>query len=234
MTAQAGELLRRDGKETWMQTCPLEVYWDANPPRPYMLADSTAVWRGYIGEWEIVEMRLYLTRFEATAWKTSEEWVGDDALNELWSVARLWNKSVATAMSNLADLPETATAANRRAARIVLTVAEQLLSGGKLKPVGDTLQLLQAAGAASWKCFKKEQFPLSLDTLFPAAHGRVFAAWYTGRLRIDEGELLDYQHAGFASTYEFTRLIEVRGGQVIGEQRRKNAPPPPSQSDREL
>ncbi len=40
MTAQAGELLLQNGKQVWMKRLPLEAYWEANPPRPYMIAES--------------------------------------------------------------------------------------------------------------------------------------------------------------------------------------------------
>ena len=87
MTAQAGELLVRDGKQMWMQTLPLEDFWEAHPPRPYLIADSSAAWRGYVGEWEISDRGLYLTRFQGEAWKTSKDRVGNDALRKLWGIA---------------------------------------------------------------------------------------------------------------------------------------------------
>lgn len=229
MTAQAGELLIHNGNRVWMQTLPLEAFWDANPPRPYMIAESSAEWRGYIGEWELSDRRLYLKKFEATAWKTSGDWIGDEGLSDLWRFARLHSDTVAQAITKLKNLPTTATSARARAARIVTALAEKLLTQGTLSPNAYGQDLYRAAVDASWACFTKKQFPVSLATLFPDATNGVFAAWYTGTLRIDEGELLDYQHAGFCSTYEFTRLIEIRDGCVVNEERRKNEAPPPDE-----
>jgi hypothetical protein len=43
MTAQTGELLVRGGNRVWMQTLPLEAFWEANPPRPYLLAEDSRI-----------------------------------------------------------------------------------------------------------------------------------------------------------------------------------------------
>jgi hypothetical protein len=228
MTAQIGELLVRDGKRIWMQTLPLEDFWAATPPRPYLIANSSGAWRGYAGEWEISAAGLYLTRFEGEAWKTSKDWVGDNALDRLWgtALARARDVTVQRAIDLFSKLPPTVSAAVKRSAGIVVALGERLLSQAKLKQTDSAQNLYQAAVNASWECFTKETSPVALDTLFPGSNGRVFAAWYSGVLNIDEGELLDYEHAGFCSTYEFTRLIEVRAGRVITEHLRKNDPPP--------
>jgi len=228
MTAQVGELLVRDGKQMSMQTLPLEDFWEANPPRPYLIPDCTAAWRGYVGEWEISDGGLYLTRFDGQAWKTSESWVGDDALGSLWGIAgaRARNETVQSAIALFSKLAPTVSAAVKRSAGIVVALGERLLLQGRVTPTDPAQNLYQAAVSASWECFTKEKFPVTLDALFPGVNGRVFAAWYSGVLSIAEGEPLDYQHAGFCSTYEFTRLIEVRAGRVIKEHLRKNDPPP--------
>ncbi len=230
MTVQAGELLLENGKRVWMQTLPLEAFWAANPPRPYMIAESSAEWRGYIGEWEISDRRLYLKKFEATAWKTSNDWIGDQDLGDLWLFADLHSQSVAGVVTKLKNLQTTANAARARAARIVKALAEKLVTQRSLTPGASGQDLYRASVDASWACFTKEKYPIALATLFPDATNGVFAAWYTGTLRIDEGELLDYQHAGFCSTYEFTRLIEIREGCVINEERLKNEAPPPDEN----
>lgn len=226
MTAQAGELLVHNGKQVWMQTLPLELFWEANPPRPFMIAESSAEWRGYIGEWEIADLRLYLRKFHATAWKTSGDWIGDDGLQGVWRTNRLHNDSVATVIIKLKNQPAAVSAAQARAARIIAALAENLLAQGALTPDAYGQDLYRAAVDASWAHFTKVQHPISLETLFPDAENGVHATWYSGTLRIDEGDLLDYQHAGFCSTYEFTREIEVREGFVVSESRRKNEAPP--------
>ena len=56
--------------------------------------------------------------------------------------------------------------------------------------------------------------PVTLESLFPGFPNRVFAHWYTGTLRVPQGELLKYRHMGWASTFERDLLIEVEDGVV--------------------
>lgn len=62
----------------------------------------------------------------------------------------------------------------------------------------------------------------TLETLFPSFPDRVFAHWYSGKLRCPRGRRLEYVHMGFGSTYEEDLLIEVRKGVVIGTEVRRN------------
>lgn len=57
-----------------------------------------------------------------------------------------------------------------------------------------------------------------LETVFPGYPDRVFAHWYSGTLRIPQGNTLKYVHMGYQSTYERDLLIKVERG-VIGEVR---------------
>ena len=43
----------------------------------------------------------------------------------------------------------------------------------------------------------------------------LFADWFTGELKIPQGELLQYAHAGFGSVYEQEILIKIEQGSVI-------------------
>ena len=52
---------------------------------------------------------------------------------------------------------------------------------------------------------------------------RVFAHWYSGVLRIPQGELLEYVHAGYGSIYEKDLLIDVENGVVINTSTRVNS-----------
>lgn len=64
-----------------------------------------------------------------------------------------------------------------------------------------------------------------LETVFPGYPDRVFAHWYSGTLRIPQGNTLKYVHMGYQSTYERDLLIEVERG-VIGDVRiRENEMP---------
>lgn len=68
MTAQFGERLHYDGREMSMFTHPLGDYFALGGVNPGFGQewpfDCTALWRGYIGTWEIVDGRLYLTAID--------------------------------------------------------------------------------------------------------------------------------------------------------------------------
>lgn len=55
----------------------------------------------------------------------------------------------------------------------------------------------------------------SMAKLFPGEDTPRLASWFTGELRVPEGEMLEYVHAGFISQYERDLFIEVEKGQVV-------------------
>ncbi len=60
VTAQYPDKITYNGTEYNLNSNPLEPYFDKNPKnRPSMV--STALWRGYVGYFEIIENKLYLT-----------------------------------------------------------------------------------------------------------------------------------------------------------------------------
>ena len=50
----------------------------------------------------------------------------------------------------------------------------------------------------------------------------MFAHWYSGTIRIPQGELLEYVHGGYASTYERDLLLELERGVVKNVHVRQN------------
>ena len=62
MTAQAREILNYEGKIFGMACEPFSQYIIKNNLELRLRSASTALWRGYIGEWEITENRLYLKK----------------------------------------------------------------------------------------------------------------------------------------------------------------------------
>lgn len=60
MTIQACEMLLYQGKCWKMYSTPLEAYFETIMPRPDGLHCHTALERGYVGTWEIVDGKLYL------------------------------------------------------------------------------------------------------------------------------------------------------------------------------
>lgn len=60
MTAQIPETLVLDGQKLAMCSEPLGDYFAFSGIRPDLAKNCTALWRGYVGTWEILEERLYL------------------------------------------------------------------------------------------------------------------------------------------------------------------------------
>ena len=72
--------------------------------------------------------------------------------------------------------------------------------------------------------------PFTVDGLFPdetrPPEAPVFAEWYSGELRIPEGEMIQYVHGGYGTTYERDQLILIERGRLVRSWVRKNDPPP--------
>ena len=139
MTAQVPELLLVEGVQHALCDTPLESLFAAQGTRPSLQVQCSACWRGYQGQWEIRNGRLFLLGIS-----------GD-------------------------------------------------FSDGR---------------------------ELTIDALLPGSEGPIFAGWYSGRLRCPQGQLLDYVHQGFESTYEHDLLIQICDGFVMGQDTRINQPPP--------
>lgn len=128
MTAQIAEKLRYEGRGLSMCSEPLSTFFALGGYQPNFESNCTALWRGYVGEWEVKDNRLYM--------------IG--------------------------------------------------LSG-----------VLEDGSEAS------------LETVFPGFPDRVFAHWYSGRVRIPEGKVLEYVHMGYGSTYESDLMINIEKGVVV-------------------
>ena len=129
MTAQFSELLMLEGQQHALCSYPLASYFALGGESVAFQPSSTALSRGYVGTWEILDQRLYLIRLQG--------WLEDES-------------------------------------------------------------------------------PVSLDTVFPGYPERVFAHWYSGTLRLPQGQLLHYVHGGFGSCYEQDLLIDVTRGLCAG------------------
>ena len=66
MTAQIAENLRYQGEDVAMCTNPLGDYFAMGGVNPRFESNCTALWRGYVGSWEIVDERLYLVGLSGT------------------------------------------------------------------------------------------------------------------------------------------------------------------------
>jgi hypothetical protein len=61
MTAQAREILKYNNQEYFLNCLPFSQYIDKNNLKHIPTFSNTALWRGYMGKWEITENKLYLT-----------------------------------------------------------------------------------------------------------------------------------------------------------------------------
>lgn len=66
MTAQIAERLIYKNEELNMCVTPLGSYFSLTGKRPDFESNCTALWRGYVGTWEITGDRLYLVSLSAT------------------------------------------------------------------------------------------------------------------------------------------------------------------------
>lgn len=135
MTAQIAERLAYQGEEFAMFTELLGDYFAKGGIEPKFRRTSTALWRRYVGSWEIVDDHLYLTDLNGT-----------------------------------------------------------LEDGTKA----------------------------SVATIFPGFPDKVFAQWYSGTIRIPQGEELEYVHMGYGSTFERDLLLDVERGVVVATTVRRN------------
>lgn len=59
----------------------------------------------------------------------------------------------------------------------------------------------------------------------------LLADWFSGVLRIPQGEMLHYVHMGFGSIYEFEEHIKIEAGQITARQRIENRGKPFNRDD---
>lgn len=66
MTAQIAEEINIDGERFAMCTEPLADYFELSGKRFNFATNCTALWRGYVGCWEVQKNRLYLVGMSGT------------------------------------------------------------------------------------------------------------------------------------------------------------------------
>lgn len=57
----------------------------------------------------------------------------------------------------------------------------------------------------------------NLEDVFPGYPDGVFAHWFSGEIRLPQGNLLKYIHGGYASTYEYDLFLEIKKGLLINK-----------------
>jgi hypothetical protein len=135
MTAQVPEQLRYEGEDGYMLSLPLWDYFSMSGQHPPFHARHTANRRGYVGEWEIRDHRLYLIGLHGTL---------------------------------------------------------------------------------------KDGTEVTLETVFPGFGERVFAKWFSGTLRVPQGDMVRYMHLGFGSLYAIELFLQIEQGVVVGKREERN------------
>jgi hypothetical protein len=133
-TAQFPDKLLYDGKEHSLYTNPMEPYFARYPDKkPTDGVTCTALWRGYVATFEILEKRLFLSDIKVMVMTKDQKGKRDTAFSSV------------------------------------------------------------------------------KDTLIPEG-GSLPADWFSGILVLPDGELVNYVHMGYASTYSNYILLEIRKG----------------------
>lgn len=87
----------------------------------------------------------------------------------------------------------------------------------KWEIIGDKLFLI---GLNEFQFGKEEPIikekSYNFNDIFPN-QDKVFADWYSGELKIPQGEVLKYVHACYASIYEKEVHLDIKEGVVVGE-----------------
>ena len=128
MTIQAGDILSYNGKKTTIATEPLKTYLETRSDVSFIFK-STALVRGYIGNWKIKNKKLFLVSL-----------------------------------------------------------------------VG----------------FIKSNEKVDLEYLFPNKT-EVFADWFSGKIRIPEGDMLEKINLGYSSVFARDRILNFKKGILINE-----------------
>lgn len=63
---------------------------------------------------------------------------------------------------------------------------------------------------------ERRYWQVGMDFIFPN-HKEVFAEWFTGELRIPQGDMLEYVHGGYESTFESDLLLVFKNGHLSGQ-----------------
>ena len=75
---------------------------------------------------------------------------------------------------------------------------------------------------------------ISLRDICDVPAGGFCAHWFSGTLRVPQGALIHYVHAGWASKYERELLLVVQKGQLTSQETIFNQPPPSKKSESRL
>ncbi len=87
--------------------------------------------------------------------------------------------------------------------------------------IGKKLYLIHLDGLIK---IKDERHEYVLEDLFPNKT-RVFAEWFSGDIRVPDGEMLEYVHADYGSIYENDLFLKFENGLLVNYDFLKNIKP---------
>ena len=207
-TAQVPDRLLYEGQVCALFAEPLESFWATDRDRrPDFRLNSAGMqsfgnWRGYVAVWEIEGEKLYLR--ELHSWIERKEDLG-----------AAWAEFSAVASFVLRHL--------------LITDITRLFRFS-LPPKFERPTPKEPLGELFGEPFPSKFQRVTLKGLFgeQCRDGRVEATWFTGELRIPDGELLQYVHMGYESVYQRDLLIRIERGRVTGRTLVDNTKKPPS------
>lgn len=71
-------------------------------------------------------------------------------------------------------------------------------------------------GLIGLKAYIEGYREVGLNYLFPDKN-KVFANWFSGEIRVPQGEMLDYVHMGYASLYEKDLFLVIENGTLVNQ-----------------
>lgn len=75
----------------------------------------------------------------------------------------------------------------------------------------------------TWKLENGRLYLVAIEGIYRIVGAEpIFADWFTGVLRIPDGEMLHYVHMGFGSVYAFETHLKIENGIVVDERRIDN------------
>ena len=80
---------------------------------------------------------------------------------------------------------------------------------GTWEVVDDHLYLVNLVGCGD------DDTAVSMGLVFPGWGPRVFAQWFSGEIRVPLGEMTNYVHGGFASTWEQVLFLHFEHGVLL-------------------
>lgn len=93
---------------------------------------------------------------------------------------------------------------------------------GSWEIIDDRLYLINLTGQM------KDGTDANLATIFPNDPDRVFAHWYSGKVRLPQGNKLKYVHMGYSSVYEKDLFLHFENGILVKTETVENGESPNS------